>query len=32
MYKEGKPLVTVIIPTYKRIKKLKRAVKSVYNQ
>ena len=32
MYKEGKPLVTVIIPTYKRLKKLKRAVKSVYNQ
>ena len=32
MSKEGKPLVTVIIPTYKRLKKLKRAVKSVYNQ
>ncbi len=32
MKQKDNPLVTVIIPTYKRVKKLARAINSVYNQ
>lgn len=32
MVEKEHPLITVVIPTYKRIKKLNRAINSVYNQ